>query len=358
MSDRLDRVLELARWLLEIDSVVGDERRIADECQGFLERLRPAVLERRANSLLAAVRPIDPARRTVMLLGHLDTVPGGDANPVRIEGDRLYGLGASDMKAACAVILDVLAAHREREARHNVIGVLYAQEEGPFSRNELPLLMEGCRDRFESVDLAVAMEPTDGCIELGCLGTLHARVVFRGKRAHSARPWQGDNAIHRTAGLLDRLARRPPRNYDFEGLVFVESMSATLIEGGVAPNVVPDLCTVNVNFRFAPGKDEEACRRELEAVVGGEAGFVIHDFCPSGRVVRDNALLDDLRRAAGNPEVRAKQAWTDVGRLSQAGIDAVNFGPGATSQAHRKGEWVSIAAVGHCRETMSDWLDL
>lgn len=358
MSDRGDRVLELAQRLLRIDSVVGGERRIADECEALVAALDPAVLERRSNSLLASIRPFDPKRRTVMLLGHLDTVPGGDDNPVRIEGDRLYGLGASDMKAACAVILDVLAAHREREARHNVIGVLYAQEEGPFDRNELPLLMQGCRDHFERVDLAVAMEPTDGRIELGCLGTLHARVEFRGKRAHSARPWQGENAIHRSAGLLERLARRPPREYEFEGLVFVESMSATLIEGGVAPNVIPDRCSVNVNFRFAPGKDEEACRRDLDAVVAGDAEYAIHDFCPSGRVVRGNALLDELRRAAGEPEVRAKQAWTDVGRLSQAGVDAINFGPGATSQAHQKGEWVSVAAVRGCRETMRNWLDV
>jgi succinyl-diaminopimelate desuccinylase len=200
------------------------------------------------------------------------------------------------------------------------------------------------------------MEPTDNDLELGCLGTCHAEVSFTGRRAHSARPWQGDNAIHRAAGLLGRLAAMEREEHVFHGLSFFEVISATMIDYRGARNVVPDRCTVNVNYRFAPGKDEAAVRARLDALVGDEAGYELTDFCPAGKVCGENALLAALQRAAGQIAVRAKQAWTDVGRLSHLGIDAVNWGPGATSQAHQSGEWVSIAGIARCHRVLQEWV--
>ena len=196
MSD-LDRVLSLTEELLEIESVTRDEGAIGDWLERRLAEQSPHALIRAGNSLCFALREPDPAKKTLMLVGHTDTVPKLSANPVRREGDKLYGLGASDMKAADALLLDALERNASSESRYNLVGVLYACEEGPFDGSEMPLIYAAAREWFDRTDLAVCMEPTDNNLELGCLGTSHARVVFAGKRAHSARPWQGENAIHK-----------------------------------------------------------------------------------------------------------------------------------------------------------------
>ena len=349
-------VLDLTEELLRIPSVTGDESAIADFVEQFGRGLDAATVVRASNSVLIANRALDPSRRTVMLIGHTDTVPQLDDNPVRRDAGRLYGLGASDMKAADAAILAALRQDVATPARHNVVGVLYACEEGPFDDNEMPLLMAAARPWFEACDLAICMEPTDLRVELGCLGTSHATVTFAGQRAHSARPWQGRNAIHAAADFLSRLRDRPTTEHTFAGLTFVESMSATMVESRGARNVIPDRCAINVNYRFAPGRDEAGVRAELDTMVAGEASWELTDFCPAGEVCADNALLAELRAVAGEPEVCAKQAWTDVGRLSREGIDAVNWGPGAVSQAHQAGEWVEVAAVERCVTALRGWL--
>ena len=107
-------------------------------------------------------------------------------------------------------------------------------------------------------DLAVLLEPTDGLIEGGCQGTLRAEVRVTGTRAHSARSWLGENAIHAAAPVLARLADYPAREVEVDGLTYREGLNAVFVAGGVAGNVVPDECVVTVNFRFAPDRSEAA----------------------------------------------------------------------------------------------------
>lgn len=355
-APRSARILALAEELLRIDSVIGDERRICDHIETRIERLRPHALTRASNSLCIEPRAPRDGARTILLAGHVDTVPALSPNPVRWDGPRLHGLGASDMKAADAVLLDVLERAIDEEPRHDIIGVLYAREEGPYAENEMALIAEAAGAAFARADLAICMEPTDGQIELGCLGTSHARVRFTGRRAHSARPWQGENAIHRAGDLLMRLARRQRQVFRFGDLEFVESMSAVGIDFRGARNVVPDLCTVDVNYRFAPGRVEPDIHAEFAALVAGQGEFEVTDFCPAGRVCDDNPLLREFRQAAGDPPVAAKQAWTDVGRLSAMGIDAVNWGPGAKAQAHQADEWVDAREVIRAAAALDGWL--
>jgi succinyl-diaminopimelate desuccinylase len=351
-----DAVLALAEQLLRIPSVTGDERAIADFLEARLRALRPHALVRATNSLCIVPRAPRRGHATVMLVGHTDTVPDLSDNPVRRDGDRLYGLGATDMKAAVAVIVDAVDRAIRTAPKHDLVAVLYAREEGSFVDSEMPAIREAARAWFDATDLAVCMEPTDGALELGCLGTCHATVTFHGRRAHSARPWQGDNAIHKAAPFLARVAGWGVREHEYDGLVFREVMSATTAAFRGARNVVPDRFELNVNYRFAPGLSEDDVRRELASLVAGEAELELTDFCPAGRVCADNPLCGELRAAAGNPEIRAKQAWTDVGRLSGWGIDAVNWGPGATAQAHQAGEWVSAQAVAGARDALGAWL--
>lgn len=350
------RILGLAEELLRIDSVIGDERRICDFLEARFRISGPHAITRASNSLCIEPRAPRPGARTVLLVGHVDTVPQLSPNPVRRDGDRLHGLGASDMKAADAVLIDVLERAMVEEPLHDVIGVLYAREEGPYAENEMALIAPAARAAFDRADLAICMEPTDGQIELGCLGTSHATLRFHGRRAHSARPWQGDNAIHRAGGLLERLGARETVPVRFGDLEFVESMSAVGITFRGARNVIPDRCEVDVNFRFAPGRDEASVRAAFEELAGGEASVELTDYCPAGRVCADNALLSELRRVAGDPPIAAKQAWTDVGRLSAMGIDAVNWGPGAKSQAHQAGEWVDVREVLRSAAILHGWL--
>lgn len=358
MSELLDPelVLELSEELLRRESVITEERELCDWLAARLGEQQPHALIRARNSLCFVMDAPDPDKPTLMLVGHIDTVPKLSENPVRREGDKLYGLGASDMKAADAVLLHALERSRGRDLRYNLVGLLYSCEEGPFDQSEMPHIYAAAKDWFDATDLAVCMEPTDNRIELGCLGTSHARVVFAGQRAHSARPWQGDNAIHKAGPLLSTLAGLEREAHEFHGLTFYEVINATMLEFRGARNVIPDECVVNVNYRFAPGRDEAAVRARLDELVGPAGSFDLVDFCPAGRVCGDNPLLAELRRQDPGIEVCAKQAWTDVGRLSHLGIDAVNWGPGATSQAHQAGEWVSIEAVRHSVAVLARWL--
>ncbi len=349
-------LLGLTEDLLRIDSVIEDERVLCDWVEQRLTAQKPHAFIRARNSVCVVPLAPDPDKSTLMLVGHLDTVPKAGENPVRREGDRLYGLGASDMKAGDAIIIRALERALVEAPKHNLIGILYSCEEGPFDLSEMPYIYEAAKPWIEASDLAICMEPTDNQIELGCLGTCHARVTFQGQRAHSARPWHGDNAIHKAADFMARLRDFGKREFTFHGLKFFEVMNATMVEFQGARNVIPDAFEINVNYRFTPGKDEADVRRELTAIIGDEAQYELVDFCPAGRVCGDNRLLAELRHAAGNPETRAKQAWTDVGRLSNLGMDAINWGPGATSQAHQRGEWVSMEAIAQSARVLDAWL--
>jgi succinyl-diaminopimelate desuccinylase len=357
----------LALELLGIPSVIGGEAALADHVEARARARAFEQVVRAGDNLLLLPRPLREGRPRLLLAGHLDTVPESAPNPPRIEGDRIFGLGSSDMKCADALILHLLERAVEEEPALDLCGVLYAREEGPFADSGFPEIAPAIEEHVGRPDLAIAMEPTDNHLELGCLGTMHAGVSFHGQRAHSARPWQGRNAIHMAAPLLAALAALPPRECTFEGLRFREVASATMVDYDGARNVVPGRCEVNVNFRFAPDRSgTEAIAwvtgfvREAvgaEAIESGAVTIEIRDLCPSGAVCHDNAVFRSLRAALpAGTEVRAKQAWTDVGRLSETGIDALNFGPGSGAQAHQAGEWCSRETLRAAQAALEGWL--
>lgn len=368
MSEAAATPLEqLALDLVALPSVTGHEGPIADHVEAWLRAAGPARLLRAGHNLVAQARADRRGAPRVVLLGHLDTVPVSDANPPRLEGDRLYGLGASDMKTADALILDTLAWAAAGHSPYDVVVGLYAAEEGPYEISGLPELRAAAGDLFEDIALAVCMEPTDNALELGCLGTMHAWVKFEGQRAHSARPWQGRNAIHMAAGFLSRLAALAPREVLLDGLPFTEVASATMVRHAGARNVIPAGFDVNVNLRFAPDRDGDGARRHIEDLVRAsvpsawfDAGWItieVTDLAPSGRVCRRNPLIERLVEVAGpGLAVRPKQAWTDVGRLSAWGIDAVNLGPGSGAQAHQVGEHASRRQLAEAQALVRRWL--
>lgn len=346
MTDLAESLARRTEALCARLSPIGDEREIADDVEAWA-RPRFARVERIRNSLVVHVDGEREAGRPLLALcGHLDTVPvhEEDRHPPRREGGRIVAPGASDMKGGVALMME-LAERLPRERRFcDLVLVLYAREEGPYVENELG---EVLRDpaRLAGTDLALCLEPTDNVLQLGCVGSIHATFTFTGRAAHSARPWHGENAIHRAGTLLAELAARPPREARSGGQLFREVVSATRIDGGRARNVVPDHCAVNVNFRFAPDRTLEQAADELRAL-GARHGAAVElvDLAPACPAFGDHPLVRRLVERTG-VAAQPKQAWTDVARFSTHGIPAANLGPGATSQAHQRGEWIEVEAL-------------
>jgi succinyl-diaminopimelate desuccinylase len=281
----------------------------------------------------------------VVLAGHVDTVPAQDNLPGRIEDGAVRGLGASDMKGGVAVMLEL--ARAGLPARY----LFFTREEVPLSESPLPALF--ATNLLDGVELAVVLEPTDCILHAGCLGNVQARVTFRGESAHSARPWTGVNAIHELVRGLQALVELEPRDVELDGLVFREVVSVVRVDGGIASNVIPAETHVELNFRYAPGRSrEEAEARLRELVPNGELEILSNS--PAAPPALTNPLAVRLRELV--PEVQPKQAWTPVAQFAEHGIDAVNYGPGATAYAHRQDEQIPIANLERCYETLVRFL--
>jgi succinyl-diaminopimelate desuccinylase len=271
----------------------------------------------------------------VLLAGHLDTVPAQDNLPGRRDGERVHGLGASDMKGALAVMAELVLAGAPYAA------LFFPREELPASESALAPLLG--RER-PPAELVVVMEPTDCELHAGCVGNINATWTFHGRSGHSARPWLASNAIHHAALGIAHLAATGPRPVTFAGLTFHEVASVTRIRGGIAANVIPDSCTCQINFRYAPGRSPHEAELRLHELCAGYGEVTVDANAGSAPVALDNPLAQALI-AAGDLTVAPKQAWTPVAEFAAAGYAAVNYGPGATAQAHRRDESVEIAAL-------------
>jgi succinyl-diaminopimelate desuccinylase len=347
-----ERLLEDLLWFLERPSVTGEEEPLCDDLEARISRVPGWKIERVSNSLAVRRENPDASREKLVLAGHLDTVPGGDL-PVRVEGERVYGRGASDMKAGDAVMLALLEDFPWEVSGAEPAFVFYEREEGPYAENGLEKVFAQ-NPWVLDAELALLLEPTAGALEVGCVGTAQIEVTFRGSPAHSARPWQGENAITAAGGFLAELHERQVEEVIVEGLTFYEVLVPTMARGGRAKNIVPDVFWVNVNYRFAPGRGLDDVRRIFDELVEGRTDYEIADFAPSGPVELDNPLLQRLIETGLG--VRPKQAWTDVARFAQRGVAAANFGPGLPSQAHQQAEFAELALLEECHERLRSFL--
>jgi succinyl-diaminopimelate desuccinylase len=360
LSARTPTSLALAEtllWLCSIASPIGEEKAICDAVMERLARLPlPSPIRRYGDSIVVPiVRRREPGRPHIALAGHLDTVRT-ENGPARIEGGRCFGAGAADMKAGLAAMI-VLAETRAEQAKCDLTLVFYAREEGPYAENELGPVLAADED-LRSVDLAVCLEPSDNKLHLGCCGAIHATVTFEGKTGHSARPWEGENAITKAAGLLERLAKLAPIDHAIDGLVYRTTTTVTLASGGRGRNIVPDLFTLNLNHRFAPDTSLEQAQADVRALVDpGPAGPRLEfiDLSPAAMPSASHPLVKKLVEV-GVAGVEPKQAWTDVARFSSLGIAAVNFGPGENKQAHQKNESTDLSLLFQGYQILSTWL--
>jgi succinyl-diaminopimelate desuccinylase len=282
----------------------------------------------------------------VVLAGHLDTIPAQGNIPGRIADGMVHGLGASDMKGGVAVMVEL--ARAGAPGRY----LFFNREEVPVSESPLPALF--ATSLLEGVQLAVVLEPTDVILHAGCLGNVQARVTFHGQSTHSARPWTGVNAIHELVRGLEELVRLEPLDVELDGLVYREVVSAVRVDGGIAANVVPAEAGVELNFRYAPGRSREEAEARLRALVP-HGDVEILSNSPSAPPSLTNPLAVQLRELV--PDVTPKQAWTPVAQFAEQGIDAINYGPGATAFAHKVDEQIPVANLERCFTTLRAFLD-
>jgi succinyl-diaminopimelate desuccinylase len=345
---------ELTRALVDVESQSGNEAALADAVEKALAGVEGLRVDRDGDAVVARTQLDRPGR--ILFAGHLDTVPVAENLPARRVGDRLYGCGTSDMKAGVAVMLGLAAtvgSSRGPALRHDVTWVCYDNEEVDSRRNGLRRVAAGHRDWLDA-DLAILMEPTSGEVEAGCQGTLRVAVTLPGRRAHSARSWLGDNAIHRAAGLLTRLADYQPRSVTLDGCTYREGLSAVRINGGVAGNVVPDRCEVVVNFRFAPDRDEAQALAHVREVLAGYE-LELTDLA-GGALPGLTAPAAAAFVAATGRTPLAKYGWTDVARFAALGIPALNFGPGDPNLAHTRDEYVELDRIDEADRVLRDFL--
>lgn len=345
--------VDLTRTICDVPSVSDEETPLADAIFDAISALAHLEVYRDGDTIVARTNLGRPQR--VAIAGHIDTVPINANVPTRdiaIDGEPfLWGRGTVDMKAGVAVQLKL--AHDLVEPRVDITWMWYDHEEVDADLNGLTRLARTRPDLFKA-DFAILGEPSNGEVEGGCNGNLRALVRTHGVRAHSARAWIGENAIHKASPILDRLAIYAPRTVLVDGLEYREGMNAVRISGGVAGNVIPDLCEVEVNYRFAPSRDAAGAEAHVRELFEGFEVEVV-DIAVGARPGLDAALAQEFVAAVGGT-AKPKYGWTDVARFSAMGVPAVNYGPGDPHLAHHDEERVPLAQIDAVERGLRAWL--
>ena len=345
--------VDLTRIVCDVPSVSGDETRLADLIEQALSDLPHLEVIRDGDTIVA--RTNLGRERRVVLAGHIDTVPINGNLPTEIREDEsgtvIWGRGTVDMKAFVAIQLKL--APELTDPGVDLTWMFYDHEEVSSDLNGLGRLASNRPDLFEA-DFAILGEPSNGLVEGGCNGTLRVVVRTHGVRAHSARAWMGENAIHAAAPILTRLSEYRAKEVTVDGLAYREGLNAVRIGGGVAGNVIPDVCEVEVNYRYAPDKTPE---KALDHVRNAFEGFEVEpvDVAPGARPGLDAPLAQEFLAAVGG-QARPKYGWTDVARFSALGVPAVNYGPGDPSLAHHDDERVPVAQIEAVEAGLRAWL--
>jgi succinyl-diaminopimelate desuccinylase len=339
----------LTRALVDIESVSLNEKLIADLVEEVLRTAPHLSVARHGNTVMART-DLGRAQR-VVLAGHLDTVPINDNFPSEIRGDLMYGCGTSDMKSGVAYALNL--ALTLPEPRYDVTYFFYEAEEIESRFNGLYLVSQA-HPEWLTADFAVLLEPTHGIVEAGCQGTMRTVVTTTGVRAHSARSWHGVNAIHGATEVLRRLEAYRARRVEIDGCAYREGLNATRITGGVAGNVVPDRCEIEVNYRFAPDRTPEQAEAHVREVFDG-FDLRVTDCAAGAPPGLGAEPAREFLAAVGQPPI-GKLGWTDVARFAAMGVPALNFGPGDPNLAHHPDEHVEIAKIVEGARTLRRWL--
>jgi succinyl-diaminopimelate desuccinylase len=345
--------IDITRQICDIESVSGNEKELADEIVAALEGFAHLEIIRDGDTVVARTN-LGRDRRAV-IAGHIDTVPLNGNLPTRFERENgieyLWGRGTVDMKSGSAVQLKLAAELTDPAI--DVTWMWYDHEEVSNDLNGLGRLARNRPDLFAG-DFAILGEPSNGVVEGGCNGNLRVEVRTYGLRAHSARGWIGENAIHKAAAILDTLAAYEAREVEVDGLVYREGLNAVGISGGVAGNIIPDECMVHINYRFAPSRSSEDAIAHMHELFG-EYDITVVDRADGARPGLDAPLAQEFLAAVGGT-AKPKYGWTDVARFSAMGIPAVNYGPGDPLKAHADDERVAVEQITAVEAGLRAWL--
>jgi succinyl-diaminopimelate desuccinylase len=345
--------IDLTRQICDIESVSGNEKQLADDIEAALSGLGHLEVIRDGDTVVA--RTNLGRERRALIAGHIDTVPLNNNLPTRFETidgiEYLWGRGTVDMKSGTAVQLKLAAELTDPTV--DVTWMWYDHEEVSADLNGLGRLARNRPDLFAG-DFAILGEPSNGIVEGGCNGNLRVEVRTFGLRAHSARGWVGDNAIHKAAPILNTLASYQAREVEVDGLVYREGLNAVGISGGVAGNIIPDECMVHINYRFAPSRSSEEAIAHMHELFG-EYQITVVDRADGARPGLDAPLAQEFLAAVGGV-AKPKYGWTDVARFSAMGIPAVNYGPGDPLKAHADDERVAVQQITAVETGLRAWL--
>jgi succinyl-diaminopimelate desuccinylase len=295
-----------------------------------------------------------PGAPTVVLHGHLDVVPGrpGQFEP-RLEGDRLYGRGAYDMKGALAAMLLTTAAMRDLDGVRVRLGIVGDEE----SEEEAERGSDHLVDSGFTGDFAITGEPTDLHIGVEAKGVLAVRLEVGGTAAHGATPWLGDNAVLAALDVFRSIESLPFARHSSE-LFDRPSINLGRIWGGDALNKVPDRCAIDVDIRYLPDQDPVAILGQVRGISGAEVKPLFTR--PPAVVDRDSPFVLALREAAasqhsGEPMSVGRDGASDAVSFLRVGVPAVEFGPVGEGH-HGPGEWVSISSLETYRQALDSFL--
>ena len=345
--------IELTRALCDLDSVSDREGPLADLIEQAVQDLPHLTVSRHGDTIVA--RTTLGREQRVVIAGHIDTVPINANVPSRFETidgvEYLWGRGTVDMKAGVAVQLKLAAELTDPIV--DLTWIWYDHEEVSEAKNGLNRLSQSNPELLTG-NFTILGEPSRSQIEGGCNGNLRAEIRTRGLRAHSARSWIGDNAIHKAAPILAKLAAYEARSVEVDGLVYREGLNAVGVTGGIAGNVIPDECMVHINYRFAPSRSGDEAIAHIHELFG-EYEIEIVDLAEGARPGLDAPIAQEFVAAVGG-EPMPKYGWTDVARFSRLGVPAVNYGPGDPIKAHADDERVPLEQITDCERGLRAWL--
>jgi succinyl-diaminopimelate desuccinylase len=323
--------------------------------KGWLEARDIDVVERDFDGLPVVLADVGADEGpTVVLHGHLDVVPAreGQFTP-RIEGDRLIGRGAYDMKGALAAMMCAVREAAEQDlVRVRFVCVPDEESEDVSRRSTDVLVAEGLRG-----DFALTGEPTDLHIGVQAKGVLAVRVEVSGTSAHGSTPWLGDNAILKAHDTFRRIETLP-FSRESSDMFDRPSINLARIEGGDAFNKVPDVCSMDVDIRFLPNQEPGDILSQIRAIPDLH---IIKCFTRAPAIVsRRNPFVLALRDAIGRSiEGEAlsvgRDGASDAISFLEAGVPAVEFGPVGGGH-HGPHEWVSIESLHVYRRALGDFV--
>jgi len=353
-------VCPLAERLISYDTSAPEQlRAAAGFVKGWLEARGVAVTDRDFDGLPVIMgtcggRPDDSHAATIVLHGHLDVVPAreGQFDP-RIEGDRLIGRGAYDMKGALAAMMCAMHdAAQQSDVRVQLVCVPDEEAEDVDRRSTDVLVSEGLR-----ADFAITGEPTDLHIGVQAKGVLAIRIAVSGTAAHGSTPWLGDNAILKAHDVYRRIETLPFSRQSSD-LFDRPSINIARVEGGDAFNKVPDACWIDVDIRFLPNQDPGEILAQIRAI--GEIEIIKCFIRAPAHVSRANpyvlALRDAVARSIDGEALSVgRDGASDAISFLEAGVPAVEFGPIGGGH-HGPQEWVSISSLASYRQALGDFV--